>query len=243
MKELLRILGSQIATKPLGLLPSLYGLAITGAKGIEALTNSKYRPSDWLEDNLYEGASFITGRRGRRSFDQVTVDKAKTRQCAAWSNSDLRNKGYKISGSAWNLSDVKPVVSGYEKNKPKTNDYQTLQKYNWDAADNLKRKFTPKQLDPNKIYVVNLYSTGSPYQRESFNKGTSGYGSHTGQLRNNNGKWYLYHNWHGDVKKTSIDNVLGSKNEIGITEIFVPLKKIGGYEQNSFNTFINSFKH
>lgn len=213
------------------------------SKEKELITGSKENQWDWYKDNLYEAASFFGNRRGRRSIKQKDVGDAGTNACAAWSNSYLRNKGYKVRGNAWGLSNVKTVLSGYTKPKPKTDDYQTLQRYNWDAADALKKKFNSFDLNPNKTYIVNLYSTGSPYQRESFNHGTSGYGSHTGQLRNDNGEWYLYHNWHGTVKKTPIENVLGSDNELGITAIYTPLKKYGGKlnEKNYFATFNNYF--
>lgn len=223
---------------PIAALGSIGVLPPLVSKGQEIATGSKRNQWDWYKDNLYEAASLLGNRRGRRSIKQTNVGDAGTKACAAWSNSYLRNKGYRVSGDAWGLHNIKTVLSGYTKPRPKTSDYQTLQTYNWDAADILKKKFNSSQLNPNKTYIVNLYSTGSPYQRESFNHGISGYGSHTGQLRNNNGKWYLYHNWHGTVKKTPIENVLGSDNELGITAIYAPLKRYGG-KLNEKNTFIN----
>ena len=203
-------------------------------------STTKKHNLDWWKDNIYEFLSIIPkkgNRRGRRTFEQENIGKTDTDACAAWSNNILRNKGYKTIGDAWNLNNIKLYLSGYTNKFPDTDDFQKMNEYNWDAADNIKKNLDINKLNKKQIYVTNLYSTGSPYQREAFYNGTSEHGSHTGQLKYVDGKWYLYHNWHKTIKRTPIKNVLGSDNEIGITSIFVPTKKIGGkiYANNNFN--------
>jgi hypothetical protein len=65
-----------------------------------------------------------------------------------------------------------------------------------------------------------------PYSKKALAEGNpDALASHTGQLRFENGKWMMYHNWHGTVKKTPIDNVWGSDSEVGITSIWLPNEK------------------
>jgi hypothetical protein len=113
--------------------------------------------SDWWLDNGYELLSLITGRRGRRSFDQENVGKANTDACAQWSNSNLRKRGYKVYGNAWQPSGSTLVASGYKRIKseaPRTNnDIQSINQYHWKAADNLKKYYDYNKLDRGKTYV------------------------------------------------------------------------------------------
>lgn len=184
--------------------------------------------TDWWVDNLYEALSFLTGRRGRRSFSQKNIGKTDETQCAAWSNGDLRNRGYsKVSGNAWNPNGRKLIATGYKRMKSSPtvdSGIQQINQYNWNAADSLAKYYDYNKLDKNKIYTVNLYSTGSPYSRKALGEGNANAkGTHTGQLRydKDNG-WQLFHNWHGTIKSAPIKSVYGSNNEIGITSIWEP---------------------
>lgn len=187
-------------------------------------------PIDWTVDNVQEALSFFTGRRGRRSFQQKDVGKTKNTQCAAWSNGDMRKRGYsRVSGNAWNPSGRKLVATGYKRMKSSpaiTSGIQDINQYNWNAADSLSKYFDYNKLDKNKIYTVNMYSTGSPYSRVALAEGDrNAKGTHTGQLRyDKKSGWTLLHNWHGTIKSTPIQNVYGSDNEIGITSIWEPQK-------------------
>ena len=97
---------------------------------------------------------------------------------------------------------------------------QELQNYNYNAADNLANKLDTTTLNRNLDYPINLYYSDSPYAREAFNDGTQGRtGSHTGYLRSINGSWKLIHNVHQNVRQNNLPDVLGSKNETGITWI------------------------
>ena len=199
----------------LGTLPIAYNITSNKISGAdENLNDQTSRIFDALWGNTF-------GTRGHGSSDYKILKEVFKRQCAAYSNDHLRKEGANIYKNAWNFT-VGQYLSGYEglKRPNKNASYQELQNYNYNAADNLANKLDTTTLNRNLDYPVNLYYSDSPYAREAFNDGTQGRtGSHTGYLRSINGSWKLIHNVHQNVRQNNLPDVLGSKNETGITWI------------------------
>ena len=196
----------------LGTLPIAYNITSNKISGADKDKISRKFDAFW-------GNTF--GTRGHGSSDYKILKEAFTKECAAYSNDHLRKEGANIYRNAWN-STVGQYLSGYEglKRPDKNASYWELQNYNYNAADNLANKLDTTTLNRNLDYPVNLYYSDSPHAREAFNDGTQGRtGSHTGYLRNINGSWKLIHNVHGNVRQNNLPDVLGSKNETGITWI------------------------
>lgn len=104
-----------------------------------------------------------------------------------------------------------------------------LLRYNMAAADSLKNHFNPAQLDPSKNYQVNMYFSGSPYSKEAYLNGTNGRaGSHIGNLQNINGRWFVVHNFHHAILADPLEDLLGSKGAVGVTQISTPSHRNGG---------------
>ena len=99
----------------------------------------------------------------------------------------------------------------------------------FDTLDNLKKRFNVNELNPKKQYRVNMYFAPSAYMIDAYRDGNSWTrGSHTGILRNEKGKWYVIHNFHGDIMKDPLNDLIGSNYNIGITSISSILRKHGG---------------
>lgn len=158
--------------------------------------------------------------------------KTNTRECAEWANDYLRKTfKYDAWGNAWNHGNTKPVINGYEglDYNPKETDLMKILNYEMQAADNLKKRFNVNELNPEKQYRVNMYFAPSAYMIDAYRDGNSWTrGSHTGILRNEKGKWYVIHNFHGDVIKDPLNDLIGSNYNIGITSISSILRKHGG---------------
>ena len=77
--------------------------------------------------------------------------------------------------------------------------------------------------------TLNMYFAPSAYMIDAYRDGNSWTrGSHTGILRNEKGKWYVIHNFHGDIMKDPLNDLIGSNYNIGITSISSILRKHGG---------------
>ena len=198
----------------LGTLPIAYNITSNKISGADEKLDQISRKFDAFWGNTF-------GTRGHGSSGYKILKEAFTKECAAYSNDHLRKEGANIYKNAWN-STVGQYLSGYEglKRPNKNAFYQELQNYNYDAADSLANKLDTTALNRNLDYPVNLYYSDSPHAREAFNDGTQGRtGSHTGYLRSINGSWKLIHNVHQNVRINNLPDVLGSKNETGITWI------------------------
>lgn len=71
--------------------------------------------------------------------------------------------------------------------RPTTYSREGVEKYNGQAADNVKSQIADLVLDPNEAYAVNMYYKGSPSLQSAFNYGGDT-GTHTGMLMFNNEK-------------------------------------------------------
>lgn len=173
----------------------------------------------WSEDNP-EGV--VKPIEGLEKIGNDIID-----QCAKWANQWLRVKDPEkydktASGDAWNRN-TNTIYNGYEHvNRPEflaSRSY--FSNYGYDAADDFAKNFDISTLDPNNIYDVNMYTaeTGN-YPTILENVTNNRYGSHTGDLVNEDGVWYVYHNVHGKVYKERVEDLLGSKRHFGITGIF-----------------------
>lgn len=157
-------------------------------------------------------------------------------QCARFANEMARGNipgfsrdgmVYDVSGDAWNR-DSTPIYNGYEHvYRPELmarRDY--FSNYGYDAADDFKANFDFNQLDPNEMYDVNMYGANSGmYKTIIPNVANNRFGSHTGNLVNENGKWFVIHNRHGYIYKEPVENLLGSDRQYGITGVFKMRRK------------------
>lgn len=143
--------------------------------------------------------------------------------CAAFSNQELRDLGADMWGNAWNLSgELTNVLNGYAGLiKPFGYNRDDVEKYNGQAADNVKSQIESLTLDPNEAYAVNMYFKNSPSLQEAFETGMDT-GTHTGMLMFNNEtmRWEVVHNIHNKVYVDALDDVLGSGKQYGITSIY-----------------------
>jgi len=68
-----------------------------------------------------------------------------------------------------------------------------------------------------------MYFSGSPWDYKARSNGNSySQGTHTGVLLFNGNKWVVKHNFHGDIMEDPMEDLLGTKNNIGITSISTP---------------------
>ena len=179
-----------------------------------------------------------------RPIPEYVEDRAKTKykfhkvgkyaltECAQFVNKYF---GVERGGSAWNHNYVTPLINGYDGIKQKSrsgNKYENHMSYNFDAADNFKNKFNEGKLNKNQVYVVNMYYTGSPWDYKSRNGNQFSQGTHTGLVvfdRDKN-KWIVRHNFHGDIMEDPLNDLIGTKYNVGITSLMVPTikNKFGG---------------
>lgn len=152
-----------------------------------------------------------------------------TEMCAEFQNKILRNSGYKTSNNAWNLNNADVYISGYD-TLEKPNDYNLykVQRYNHNAANNLKQNLDANMLDRNQVYVANMYYNGSPFQEQAYNEGKDNItGTHTGYIKFNpdTNNWEVTHNIHGTIHVDSLNNILGSRGKYGVTALLKPKKQ------------------
>ena len=199
-----------------------YGTRI-GRKGMKL-------PSKQDIDKIRQIISFKGG--GKRKYNEhYNGEKCDTDQCAQFSNGVLRDElGYGTYGNAWNLGNVKLIFNGYNTSaRPKKYNLNEVVAYNHDASNNVLKNFkSNEQLDPEQVYVVNMYYNGSPAQEEAYNNGRDKTaGTHTGYLYNNNGVWKVAHNIHGKLHVDDFFNIQGGKQgkgQYGVTAIYKPTK-------------------
>lgn len=155
--------------------------------------------------------------------------KCKTKECALFSNGELRNSGYMPRGNAWNLQNVDILYSGYNTdNYPKNFNLQDVIKYNNEASDNFYKNFDSNNLDKDTTYIVNMYYTGSPAQERAYKEGRDKMtGTHTGYVtwNPNKNRWEVTHNIHGTIHVDPFTQIQGGNKKYGITGIFTPRKK------------------
>lgn len=167
--------------------------------------------------------------RARNKYKMHKIGTYPLKECAQFVNKYFGiDKG---GGSAWSHNYIVPYINGYEGiekiNRP-GNSYENHFSYNLDATDNLKKKFNKEMLDKNKQYVVNMYFSGSPWDYKARSDGNSySQGTHTGVLLFNGNKWVVKHNFHGDIMEDPMEDLLGTKNNIGITSISIPKYRRG----------------
>lgn len=156
-------------------------------------------------------------------------DKTFTEMCAEFQNTVLRNSGYKTSNNAWNLNNADVYMSGYDTlEKPNNYSINKVQRYNYNAANNLKQNLDVNMLDRNQVYIANMYYNGSPFQKQAYDEGRDNItGTHTGYVRFNpdTNSWEVTHNIHGTVHVDSLNNVLGSRGRYGVTALLKPQKQ------------------
>lgn len=187
------------------------GGVLKGQFGISNLPASNYpRPPYWTNERL-NYCKYTPG-------SKPGID-----ACAAFSNQELRNLGANIYSNAWSLSgDITNVLNGFEGlTRPTTYSREGVEKYNGQAADNVKSQIASLTLDPNEAYAVNMYYKGSPSLQSAFTHGGDT-GTHTGMLIFNNEKmrWEVVHNIHDKVYVDSLEDALGSGKQYGITSIY-----------------------
>lgn len=167
-------------------------------------------------DNIY-------WQRFRKPKD-YSEEVADTPECAAWSNRELRKKGYNIWGDAWTRSNqrVKKVFSGYDgMEKPEEYSYGDYKDYVLGAADNVKKNFDWRDLEENDI--VGLYFRGSPNYQKAFKEGANGEAqTHTGHVVYRKGKPYIVHNVHGDIVMNKAKKLVGRRHPYGIVSVYRP---------------------
>lgn len=158
--------------------------------------------------------------------------------CAKYANDSL--KGHKdtkgrrlyssdnIGGHAWTRllagKDSKMIYSGYDSEDYDRTKFSNAASdaRNFKAADKLLKEFDSKTLDPNKIYMVNMFYKGSPSRKQAWEEALGGTtGTHTGNLYFNKdtNKWHVSHNIHGTVYDDDFIKIQGSRGRYGVTAI------------------------
>lgn len=204
------------------------GIIKTGMGILDAMGPNERRYSQQLKNVKAD-----TRNRGNINYKMHNIKKLPYKECAQFVNRYFKMEGK--GGSAWSHNYVSPYINGYEGIKEHApgigNDYARHISYNMDAADNFKSKFNINMLDPNKSYVANMYFNGSPWDYKTRMEGNSfAQGSHTGVVLYNKDKnqWVVRHNYHGNLMEDPLEDLIGSKYNLGITSISIPKKKFGG---------------
>lgn len=176
--------------------------------------------------NIFRAGGRKTSARrpAKKVGDVVEGTRANTKQCAKYTNDYIRGLGYISNGNAWDSSGITTVYSGYDGLKrPKKYNKEEVEAYNAAASDNVYNNFRSGDLNPDKVYTVNMYYKGSPYLETAYNDGTKDRtGTHTGYLKNENGEWYVVHNIHGVVHVDRFKDIQGGGKNYGVTGIYEP---------------------
>lgn len=157
--------------------------------------------------------------------------KANTKECAKYSNAELRKMGIRSVGDAWNRYPdkgygQKTISNGFHyvrNQKPKEFDRKSYEQYLNNAADSVK-----KYIDPSKLMngdVVSLYYKGSPSAEKAFKNGKVASSTHTGHVVRDNDQVYIQHNVSGNIHKNKIEDVLGGGRNWGVTQVMRYFKK------------------
>lgn len=175
--------------------------------------------------------SMKEGGKQKKYNSHYNGEKCNTTECAQFSNETLRDEGYDTHGNAWNLKNAKLIFNGYKGlNKPRKYNVREVTNYNHQAAQNFLKNFDSKTLDPEQIYIVNMYVNNSPAQESAYNEGRDSITStHTGYLYNDGKDWNVVHNIHGTIHKDRFFNIQGSRGKYGVTAIYKPTKGLFGW--------------
>lgn len=150
-------------------------------------------------------------------------------ECAYFSNHTLNDQGYMMSGNAWTPRGADIIFNGFEgKTKPETFDENSYNQYLTSAVKNVYDNFNTRDtLNPNQVYIVNMFYAPSKSKEKAFNEGNNVYGTHTGYLSydKNDDNWYVTHNIHGTVHKQRFGSLQNPKGNIGVTAIYQPRKE------------------
>lgn len=151
-------------------------------------------------------------------------------ECAVYVNKLLNHSPG--GGNAWTHNYTTPFINGYDGIKSQFRNgskYQEHFSYNLDAADNFKKKFKKEMLNPNQVYVANMYYSGSPWDYKARKDGNSfSQGTHTGLLVHTKNGWVVRHNYHGDIMEDPLEDLIGTNYNLGITSLSIPKKCKGG---------------
>lgn len=152
-----------------------------------------------------------------------------TKECAHYSNSVLRNQGYKnIVGDAWTRaanSGMKKITSGYDSlTKPTKWDEDDAHEYLQSAAENFANKVDTAMLNP--YDVVGLYYPDSPNTKKAFEQGRWGETqTHTGHIVvGKDGTHYVVHNVDGHLKMNKLADMLTGEYEYKPVSVYRPRK-------------------
>ena len=174
-----------------------------------------YKPEEtsWWS-NVKNWWNDLTGMKNYAYGNCATTPNGKhTEECAHYSNSVLRNQGYKnIIGDAWTRaanSGMKKIISGYDGlTKPAEWDESDAHDYLQSAANNFINNVDTTALNP--YDVIGLYYPDSPNTKKAFEQGRWGETqTHTGHIAvGNDGTHYVVHNVGGHLKMNKLADML-----------------------------------
>ena len=174
-----------------------------------------YKPEEtsWWS-NVKNWWNDLTGMKNYAYGNCATTPNGKhTKECAHYSNSVLRNRGYKnIVGDAWTRaanSGMKKITSGYDGlTKPAEWDESDAHDYLQSAANNFINNVDTTALNP--YDVIGLYYPDSPNTKKAFEQGRWGETqTHTGHIAvGNDGTHYVVHNVGGHLKMNKLADML-----------------------------------
>lgn len=174
-----------------------------------------YKPEEtsWWS-NVKNWWNDLTGMKNYAYGNCATTPSGKhTKECAHYSNSVLRNQGYKnIVGDAWTRaanSGMKKITSGYDGlTKPAEWDESDAHDYLQSAANNFINNVDTTALNP--YDVIGLYYPDSPNTKKAFEQGRWGETqTHTGHIAvGNDGTHYVVHNVGGHLKMNKLADML-----------------------------------
>lgn len=156
--------------------------------------------------------------------DWQNGDKCPTDECAFFSNSQLRDYfGAPAFGNAWNLSG-EPLYTNTVP-KPVNSSKNSYFKYLHNSADQFASSFDFNQLNPDELYLVNMYYNNSPSWQKAE---PTGNGTHAGYLQFKDGQWHVIHNIHGTVHVDALNDILGgNQKSYGVLNVY----RVPGYNR------------
>ena len=196
-----------------------------------------YKPEEtsWWSD-VKNWWNDLTGMKNYAYGNCATTPGGKhTKECAHYSNSILRNQGYKnIVGDAWTRaanSGMKKITSGYDGlTKPIEWNENDAHEYLQSAAENFASKIDTTGLKP--YDVIGLYYPDSPNTKKAFEQGRWGETqTHTGHtVIGKDGTHYVVHNVNGHLKINKLADMLTGDYEYKPVSAYRPKKYADGGE-------------
>ena len=163
--------------------------------------------------------NYLKKQQPHRMFDVM--------QCATLANRILRNiGGYATEGDSWRLKFANLLLNGFQgMERPEKYTYEDLMQRNRDAASNFANQFDISTLEPDSVYIGNMFYNDTNYAKQAFREGPEYNGTHEGLIFNDGNQWKVFHGIGNQVYVDNLEDLIGDQGDYGITALLQPLYK------------------